>query len=210
MAIDRDGVVLYAATMNEVWSRLSAARDFVGGAATWPRLESAALQLRTIIELISLAALVPHSALAEQVAEAFRRRDAEKAAKLLESINPGYWPIPVCVGTSSESPSHRQITFKTGDYLRRSDWRKEWGRLSSWLHVRGPYRPRTPGETIGSLQNLVTNLLDRVDALLSVHMIALPDGEEHLLAQISGPPEGSCVEIVEGPRPDGWFPAPDV
>jgi len=53
---------LYLGTLEEIYRRIEQARIFIQSGATQPAIESAALQLRIVIELIVMASLVTNRA----------------------------------------------------------------------------------------------------------------------------------------------------
>lgn len=92
--VAEDDRALYANLLKQQKLRSGVAEILLGAEQSLPNIESAALQLRFVLELIPLAALIANRDWVEPVSAAFDRKDPMDARKLVKRINPEYWPVP--------------------------------------------------------------------------------------------------------------------
>lgn len=177
---DTDELDLYAAALDQMRVRGQIAAEFLEPPVTYPRLESAALQMRMLLELVPLAALVSHRGDVESVASAFRRKDAVDAAKILRRVNPNYWPKPVRQVPTPQGPGRDELVPVTEGFVTETEWQTEWGFLSSVLHARNPFIGEP--ELAGLVQRLVA-LHARIVTLLNLHWVDRP-GRSALLGMV--------------------------
>ena len=70
-----------------------------------------------------------------------------------------------------------------------TEWVREWGFLSSLLHARNPFQS---DPEINALQDHLAELLNRITALLNLHWLDLPDGDDSLLAFVMTSDDGKA------------------
>lgn len=188
---------LYAEALDKIRARGDVARDMLTPPRTYQRLEAAALQMRLILETIPLAALVTHQEHVQEVAAAFARKGPREAAKLVERVNPDYWPKPVRQVPTPEGPARDRLDTIDDGFLTRAEWQQTWGWLSSVLHARNPFK----GEPdIDALAAELEDVLSRITTLLSLHWLDLPDGADPLLGMIMA--EDGRAHVYEFKRHD--------
>jgi hypothetical protein len=190
---DRD---LYIRLLDEQRLRSQAAQWLIESGLTYPNLESAALQMRFMLELVPLGALVANREWIEPVATAFARKDPGEAKKLVKRVNPDYWPFAGDVEAGKRLAGKARHTF-TGireGVLREQDWAPEWGYLSGLLHAGNPYRDRPDLETT---RDRLIGLLERIRRLLKCHVLLLPGHDLALVGFLETESGGAGVMTLE-------------
>jgi hypothetical protein len=174
---------LYAAVLDQTRVRGDIAAEFLEPPLSYPRLELAALQMRIMLELIPLGGLLTHRQNVEEVASAFRLKDADAAAKLLKRVNPNYWPKPVVQVPTPEGPTRDRLDDVTDGFVTEMQWKAEWGFLSSVLHARNTYKgePELP-----PLHERLCALLGRIVRLIGLHILELPGDQRRVLGMVKG------------------------
>jgi hypothetical protein len=160
---------VYASVLDEQRIRCEHADWFLSGGNSYINLESAALQLRQTLELIPLGALVANRDWVEAVASAFDRKAPGEAKKLMERVNPDYWPMP---GAPVAGPNTELGFERIADgFVTEDEWPSEWGYVSSLLHARNPFKGH-PGQE--AAHEHLTQLHARLRRLLDYHVLTLP------------------------------------
>jgi hypothetical protein len=194
--------LLYVEVLKQQRLRGEVAKQFLA-AATYPNVESAALQLRFILELIPLAALIANREWVEPVAAAFDRKDPMEARKLVKRANPEYWPVPgertsyVRDGPDQRG-RHEFVGIRDG-FLTESEWASEWGYVSRWLHARNPYRA---AHDLDDERIRLTDLLARIRRLLACHLLLLPAHNVALIGLLETAEGESAVLLLGRPAAD--------
>ena len=101
------------------------------------RLEFIALQIRMIIESISLASLSANKSLFKEESNKFRKRyKADQNFKSIEKKNPDFYPKPI-----EEDPSGIpfNITYIEDGFMTRDEIIKVYVQCSNFLHAKNPY-----------------------------------------------------------------------
>ncbi len=177
--IDAD-LSLYADVLEQIRRRGDAAREFLSPPISYPRVESAALQVRFMLELIPLGSLIAHLDLVAQVASAYSRKKPDEAAKLVKQVNPDYWPKPIVhIGTPEGEPDRWEDV--TEPFVAEGEWQAEWGYLSSLLHARNPFSPLPD---LNEAHGRVAGIYRRLVVLINLHQIRLPDAGVLVIGQI--------------------------
>jgi len=187
--------VAYAKVLEEIKGRVGAAYYFLSDAAEMhfdsilgPKYatECAALQLRKTLELLLLGTLLTNGSALAQSRKVLAKKKPEDARKLVERINPRYWPEPVEQRPGSDGMTYSFIPI-TADVLKREDYGRAFGLTSTWCHATNPLAsPLDPIEgrlrlrelerrTRRLVKNFTVGLVDR-DALLVCQMASFPPG----------------------------------
>lgn len=167
---------LYGATLRLIQQRVEIAENELM-ARPLLYVERVALNLRICIEQIVLASLIPSKEQVAEVASAFHRKDYKDAAKILDRVNPDYWPDPFKGPLVPDSHGNIRPNLY-GQYLRFEDWRAEWGFLSELLYAQNPFDPGFPRQPSGGDEALHARLLDlasRVAGLVRGYMVFMTD-----------------------------------
>jgi len=191
--------LLYAEVLKEQRLRGQLAEQLLAG-GTYPNTESAALQLRFILELIPLAALIANRDWVEPVAAAFDRKDPTEARKLVKRVNPEYWPVPgertsYVRDAPGQRGRHEFVGIHDG-FLTESEWAAEWGYVSSLLHARNPY---SGAYDLDEARTRLTELLARIRRLLACHLLLLPAHNISLVGLLETDEGESAVLLLGRP-----------
>lgn len=144
-------------------------------------LESAAVHLRKVLELIVFGSLINNREEIEGVAKAFARKDVSDARKLVRKVNANYWPVGL--NQRVEDGGDERVR---PDQLQESEWGTAYGFASEILHTPNPYTVR---ESVGpKQQNELLQWFRKVVALLNHHEVRLAN-EDYLLR---------CLMLTQG------------
>lgn len=180
----------YASMMWECRYRLETLRDFTSGKTHCTYLqttiESEALQLRKLLELIAFSSLVSYQ-------EAYRsvRSDIGKdwhAARILrkiESINPEFYPVPI------DGFNRQDWNRVRSGYLTRKQFERLYDKCGAMLHSQNPF---SKGKSSLAFHQKVPEYLGRIETLLSEHLVELAESREliHVIAPMA---EGAPIHV---------------
>ena len=137
-------------------------------------VESEALQIRKILELIAYASLISHKEAYEEARNNFSRDwHAKRIIKQLESINPNFYPIPI-----KDVERGGRLTPR-GGYLTKLQFENLYDRCGSILHSKNPFL-KVSQRSI-SFHNKVPEYVDRIENLLTKHSIGNQWGQTRLI-----------------------------
>jgi hypothetical protein len=179
---------LYLGLLEEMYRRIEQVRVFLQPGPKQPALESAALQLRIVIELIVMASLVTNRAKVEEITTALADKSVDAARKLARNANPDYWPK---ADRAHDEPGKTRQLLPIDGALTEDRWNREWGMLSDLLHARNPFAPQLD---VPAAHAKLTRLTGELITLLTHHVLKLADDKGLLVGQIN--PEGK-VSVVE-------------
>lgn len=182
---------LYAAQMEQVKARISAAQLFLEQGLTYPLVESAALQIRSAIETVALSSLVANRHQLEIASRALMRKDYDAAIKLVRRLNPNFWPQPSTQRLNEQGRPVEIVPVIEG-FLTEVNQPKVWGKLSSWLHARNPYSP-LPEPAVGA--TLVRDTIEQLVTLLNHHTVELI-GRNEMLACLMADKDDGIVHVA--------------
>jgi len=149
-----------------------------------PRVETAALQLRMVTELIALASLAANKELFEQQSMRFESHWHPQAIiKDLEKINPNFYPRPVKAGSSDSAGVVGHEPLKDG-YLTRDGLVEIHGRCGNILHARNPFGKPIDYDAYATDITAWTNL---AVGLLNTHEIRLLGDDHFYLVNMTEP-----------------------
>lgn len=170
--------------------RLETLRDFTSGKTHCTYLqttiESEALQLRKLLELIAFSSLVSYQ-------EAYRsvRSDIGKdwhAARILrkiESINPEFYPVPI------DGFNRQDWNRVRSGYLTRKQFERLYDKCGAMLHSQNPF---SKGKSSLAFHQKVPEYLGRIETLLSEHLVELAESRE-LIYVIAPMAEGAPIHV---------------
>lgn len=137
----------YCELMEEVKLRMNVFDFFLTGkghALYAPTtVESVALQLRKILELIAFGSLVANK---ESYSAAYEKFASNWNARLmlrdLERINPDFYPKPVVEAPSSDPRVLHQLKDRQPDYLTKDEFERAYDKCGAIMHADNPYGSR--------------------------------------------------------------------
>lgn len=191
----------YIDVMNEIKRRVDVIKGCLDGRvmlAGPPKVESAALQLRMVIELVALASLVANRELFEQQSLRFNKHwHPDKIIKDLEKLNSNFYPKPVSTSDPDNKGIRTHVPMTTG-FLTKEELVEVHGQCGNLLHARNPYK--SPLNYNQETTQLI-DWADKVVTLLNTHEIRLL-GEEHFYLVTMTGPNDDFVRMVKFQRVD--------
>lgn len=166
--------------MLECRYRIQTLRDFISGRTHCTYLqttiESEALQLRKLLELIAFSSLVSYQ-------DAYRsiRNDiakdwhARRILRKIQTINPKFYPVPI-----HRFDGNGWNRLQSG-YLTEKQFERLYDNCGAMLHSQNPF---SKGRSSLAFHNKVPEYLDRIETLLSEHLVELAESREiiHVIA----------------------------
>lgn len=173
-----DDFDLYCNLMDEVKKRTTVIQGFLDGKinAIYPAttIESAALQLRKIMELIALGSLVVNKEEYANNYEKFAHHyHAEKILRDIEKINPGFYPKPIKEVPSKRAGVKMDITNVGNGFLTRNDFVSTYNALGEILHAKNPFALQTD---YARFEDLIKEAIGKTIVLLKTHEVQLLNG----------------------------------
>jgi hypothetical protein len=168
----------YAALLDDVKLRLKVVNDLLGRSdillPSSTAIESAALQLRMVLESVVFGSLIANQTTYAAVHADFAKDwHAGRLLKKLAAIHPHFYPKPQVIAASWRPGIKAEISPRSaGTYLAEDEFAAQYHRLGALVHAPNPYGIRRDYDAI--LAELHA-LRRRVDMLLHLHTIALVD-----------------------------------
>ncbi len=161
--------------MEEIKRRTSVIDFFLvgGGHALYEptTMESIALQIRKILELIAMASLVANKHEYEKVYSNFATAwNAEYLLKDLERVNTDFYPKPVVEKPSDDPRVKNQLVDRNNDYLTKKEFIKIYKKCGAIMHASNPMGRKIDYKYYKS--NL-SNWRQKIINLLNNHQIRL-------------------------------------
>lgn len=158
--------------------------------------ESVYLQFRKILELIAMSSLVANREAMEKMGRSLRRLgsrwNGHEILRLVEEINPDFYPTPIAENESQDPRVKKELTNKATGFLTRGHFSELYNRCcGSVLHADNPFGNQTNYEVlwrkwpvwmkrIMELLNSHTIRLVGQDGFHLVHMQGEQDGQVHM------------------------------
>ncbi len=167
----------YIQVMEEIKRRTEVVKQLLSGDVNVvfkaTTLESAALQIRIILELIAMSSLVANQNEYAKIRSSFHKDwNAKHIANLLEAINPNFYPEPI-IETPSAKPGHKSdLLVRKENVLSKSEFINVYDKCGSLLHSDNPLGRKS------DYSFYETNLaiwIDKIVNLLKSHKIQLVD-----------------------------------
>ncbi|HAN9233936.1 TPA: hypothetical protein IGP90_003901, partial [Escherichia coli] len=170
----------YLKLMFECRKRIETLHDLAsghtGGLYLQVLIEIEALQLRKLLELIAFSSLISYEESYKTVAKSIDGVwKAKRIISELEKINPNFYPLPV---SSFTNDGWKKLK---GGYLTKKQFIALYDECSTHIHVRNPYRI---SENSLAFHRKVPSYLERIECLLSKHIVSLADDREFLFVEV--------------------------
>lgn len=168
-----DQLEAYRKSMEVIFQRISQAQAALALGVTERLVEVAALDLRKALEGLLLSSLVTHLDSLAPITTALERQKPSDARRLVEQLNPGWWPNPQ--NLSAGGPDHARVDWTiTGhhddDFMTSDEWGMAFGSTSRVLHQANPFaKPRSIEEAHADLIRIAS----RVHRLLRAHTVSI-------------------------------------
>ncbi|MGI2174866.1 hypothetical protein [Shewanella ulleungensis] len=180
----------YASMMLECRYRVETLRDFTSGKTHCTYLqttiESEALQLRKLLELIAFSSLVSYKEAYYSVrSDITKDWHAVRILRKIQSINPEFYPVPI--DGFDRNGWHKL----QGGYLTRKQFERLYDKCGTMLHSQNPF---SKGKSSLAFHKKVPEYLDRIETLLSEHLVELAESRE-LIHVISPMKEDAPIQV---------------
>lgn len=168
---------LYANCMEEVKKRTNSIKSILmrESSTLYPitNTEFMALQLRKILELISLANLVANKEQYEEIRKEFYKDwNAKRIIKKIKIINPNYYPVGI-----QRIPQKDQYRWedKTENILTEDLFIKAYDDMSCILHSKNPFSDSAI--YLNDVNSNISVTLSLITNLLNEHIVRLSNGD---------------------------------
>lgn len=188
----------YVACMEEIKKRTSVVTAFVRGEINSKYVvttaESAALQLRIILELIALSSLVANQEQYRKHRENFQKDwNAKRIVETLEKANPSFYPVPTKQRLVSDG-HYDNPEIKSG-YLRKEEFITLYDKCSTVLHATNPFSERE-NDMRTFLTEEVPEWMDKIIVLLNHHHVYPVDDDRMYIVLMQSEKDGN-VHMAE-------------
>jgi len=181
-----DELTIYCNLMEEIKVRVNVVQSCIRKQipVLYPAttIETAALQLRKILELIAFGSLVAHK---EEYARQYEKFSthwhAERILRDVARINPDFYPKPI-----QEVPSKKQgiknelVDIKEG-FLSKDAFIEAYNALGDILHAKNPFSQ--PAD-YPRFEKIVSDTISKIIKLLNTHMIRLYSSDDIILVHM--------------------------
>lgn len=156
---------------------------FISGEHSPFALESVALQVRKILELIAFSSIASCKGLYENIRFEYDQNDyrkdwnAKSILLTMDKINPGFYPNPFKFSTGlveRDGKRGREICPISENYLTRKKFEKLYARVGKFLHADNPW-----GADKGSthFKNDLPEIIAQIKQLLNFHFVQIKSGD---------------------------------
>lgn len=197
-------IVTYCTCMEELKQRIDLVRGVLTRAVTTAHeafdTELVFLQLRKTLEHLAFASLAANKAKYSAAYASFATHwNARRMLRDLETVNPDFYPVPVTVTRVSEDGqgrSHWHAEPLTDGFMSKDEFVFLYEKCGRILHARNPFDTQDPVIQIG---HTVEQWVQRIQGLLSLHMVRLVDGDKWIVQIPSeGAVHGHVCTPVDG------------
>lgn len=205
MSIEGDPSV-YAEYMNEIKWRMAyfdSLREKNSRTFSVTEIESLALQMRMIFEVIALSTIASH----REAFEASRKHilkdwKLSRIVKSVKKMNPNYFPVPIKeeLVAYSEFDLIRHIPVEN-DHLTEIEMVSNHGHLGNILHARSRYKDDLD---CSDLLNRLLVCKDRIIRLLNKHVVTLYGEKRMIFVMMKGPSGDVTWEYCRKVEPNDW------
>lgn len=182
---------IYCNRMEDIKRRIAIVRAVDSGQLTLGRkdfdAELICIHLRKVLEQIAFASLVAHKPSYEKVYRDFAKEwNAKKLLKKLRKVNPDFFPKPASV-SEPEDQGVRNLAIIEDGYLTEDEFVLLYNICGNALHTKNPFNP---GPHIVDFQRPVTEWVERIQKLLSIHWMRLTHTGEVWIVQMNTAEDG--------------------
>lgn len=206
--ISDDDIARYTNLLREMKARLDQAHQVLLGASPRTRFgaDLAAVELRIVLELLMLGGLITNRVEVAGASSAFHKCDHDGAKKIVERVNPGYWPKPTI--QIEDGPGRFKLEDVTQGFLTRDGWGPAYGFLSDELHATNPFAAMplssAPLEPVFAR---MSDIHQQLVTLLNHHWIQPVDRDYALIGLMQGR-ETADVQVTLFQRQDDTTASP--
>ncbi|MDE0324150.1 MAG: hypothetical protein OXN27_09545 [Candidatus Poribacteria bacterium] len=136
------------------------------------QIESMALQVRMITELIALGSLAANKPLFEENLKKFKKLyHPKEVLRDIEKLNPKFYPEPIVeIQAQDDSQIGEFVSLKSG-FMTPDELIEVHGRCGDMLHAKNPYGKGIDYSDYNRYEAIVINWVTRIKTLLNFHLI---------------------------------------
>jgi len=188
MKVIKTDLELYIELMNEIKKRshsvLTMLQKKYSTAYQVTNIEFMCLQIRKMLELISLGSLVINKLdFEEQKIKYEKFWHAERILSDIERINPDFYPRPVFEKPSTVLGIKNEIIDIEDGYLKRDDFTKIYEKCGKIMHADNPFGSKVD---LKYYESQILTWLDLIVRLLNTHVIRLKGNNNFYLIHMKG------------------------
>ena len=169
-------LVKYGDLMVEIKNRINSALDMLGRddqPVSVINLESAALQIRKVIESVMHASVVVNI---DNISNGLTKEwDANKLMARVEKINPNYYPQPVKL----EINGGVKTWVPDKGFISKADFKTLYNKIGELAHAKSPFNNKKID--VQTTKKEMTSDLKQLIKLLNHHFVPLPDGKSRIV-----------------------------
>jgi hypothetical protein len=170
---------LYIQLMTEIKNRVQSIADILNQKRTTTfqatNIEFMCLQIRKILELISLSSLVMNHELFEKEKIKYQKFwHAQRILNDIERLNPDFYPIPIITSPPIDKEAKFLLKEREDDFLSKADFVKIYEKCGKIMHADNPFGSKSDGVYY---QNQIGIWLTKITKLLNCHKIKLADDD---------------------------------
>lgn len=174
---------LYLGLMNEVKKRTTAISHILNKQKTTSyqatNIEFMCLQIRKILELISLGSLVANKHEFEKEQIKYQKYwHAERILNDIERLNPDYYPRPIIEKQSDIPNVKNELIDKKDGFLTKTEFIKVYEKCGKIMHADNPFGSKVDFDYY---EKQITKWLDEIIGLLNSHIIKLKGDDNFYL-----------------------------
>ncbi len=168
-------LVKYLTLMNEINMRIIAINEILSGKKTtsyiMTNIEFMCLQIRKMLELISMGSLVANKEEFESIGKKYNEYwNARLILQDIERLNPDFYPKPIVELPSAEKNVTSILEDKKTGFLTREEFPKVYEKCGKFLHSYNPFGSQPEA---AYYEKNIPIWLDKIIGLLSCHLIRL-------------------------------------
>lgn len=171
----------YLKLMWEVDKRLEALHTLMNNQTNIPYLqitiESEALQLRKLLEIIAYSSLIAHKTGYEKLREGVSKDwHAKRIIRKIEEINPDFYPTPM---TRTENRGWKR---RNGGFLTKTQFETLYDKCGDMMHTKNPFSKRSPNSL--RFHERVPDYVERIENLIRSHQVKLAGVEKLIFVNV--------------------------
>lgn len=158
-------------------------------------IESEALQLRKLLELIAYASLVSHKKEYENVRNDISKDwHASRILRKIEQLNPGFYPVP------TNGVKNGKWNNLKGGFLTRKQFETLYDKCGNVLHSKNPFSKVSQRSL--AFHKKVPDYVARIEKLLTEHTVKLVGADDSIYVLVpfftSRPKQISLLQRLDG------------
>jgi len=198
----RDEINLYLKLMTDIKHRLNFINLILGKNNTTGSIETnvefCCLQLRKILELISLSSLVMNKSVFEKQNVKYEKFwNSRLILQDIERINSDFYPKPIVIDIENSTTENRMLYDMKDGFLTKQEFINVYEKCGKILHNENPYGTKIDYDYYGKQIKIWS---EKIIFLLKLHMIKLYKGDGFFLVYVYNATDNN-VHAIHYPSP---------